>query len=798
MRRQHRLEKWIARLGVFAGAWMIGLGSAQGQSMTWTTDTDFDEGTKVNVNHDGPNHDQLQLNQQVSSFPFINVAASSRGTVVRIDVNTGAILGEYRTAPVGRGRNPSRTTVDAFGNVWAGNRAEIGGGLGSVVKIGLVIGGTRVDAAGNPDPAGQYLAPPFDYNTCIDRDGDGLIKTSMGLGNILGWPDVTDGVGGATALVEDAEDECILIYQRVSGDFIRHVSVDGNNNVWTAGNFGGDNAFDLLDGNTGAVLASFDVGAGGYGGLVDGNGVLWSANRGPGPVTVLRYDTMGTITTADDTSSLLNAPNAYGLGIDSNGHVWNSQWTTNQIREYAPSGALLNIYGTGGANNDRGVAVTSIDDHIWVANSGGSDVSRLDNSGNLLKVIPLGADGVLPTGVAVDSNGKVWATCLSSNTAKRIDPNAGGDGLGAVDLTVNLGAGAGPYNYSDMTGTVLLTALQEGTWTVVWNSGTAGATSCTISWTSDEPAGTSVSVEARAADAVLDLPAELFVAVGNGVPIVGVAGQYWEIRATLGRDPGVDETPVMFDLTIQCEVPLDIKPGSCPNSFNRNSHGVLPVVLVGTDTFDPMDVDLSTVLLARADGFGGSVAPHEGPPGPHSVFDDAATPFDGQPCDCHELEGDGITDLKMKFKTDEVVPALQLNDLPAGDLVELILSGTLLDGTPFSGRDCIRLVPPGTPPGMLFVGSNLPGAWLDLSPLDLQLDGGGFVTSDGMFERTFPQTTVVTLTAAAVYHGWVFSGWLTDGGLYPGQSIDITIGGEQQRATAIYAPAGPAAIRIVP
>ena len=27
--------------------------------------------------------------------------------------------------------------------------------------------------------------PPFDYNTCVDRDGDGLIKTSMGLANVL-------------------------------------------------------------------------------------------------------------------------------------------------------------------------------------------------------------------------------------------------------------------------------------------------------------------------------------------------------------------------------------------------------------------------------------------------------------------------------------------------------------------------------------------------------------------------------------------------------------------------------------
>jgi streptogramin lyase len=554
---------------IAAVAGLLGLaatGPADGQCMTWTLDADFDEGTLINVNHDAPNSDQLQLNEQPTPFPFINVAASARGTIVRINVDTGEIIGEYLSSPEGRARNPSRTTVDAFGNVWAGNRDEAEGGMGSVVKVGLVIGGTRVDELGNPDPTGQYLAPPYDYNTCVDRDGDGLIKTSMGLGNILPWPDNGDGAGGPTGLVEDAEDECILIFQRVEGDFIRHVSVDASNNVWTAGNFGADNAFELLDGDNGAILAGFDVGAGGYGGLVDGNGVIWSSGRGPGLFTVLWYDTNNTIPTGDDSWQYLDAPNPYGLGIDGNGHVWNAQWSDNQIREFAPGGALLNVYPTFGASDDRGVAVTPIDDNVWIANSGGSDVSRLAPDGSLVKVIPLGADGFTPTGVAVDANGKVWATCLSSDTAKRIDPNGGGDGLGAVDLTVDLGPGAGPYNYSDMTGVVLLEAIQQGTWTVVWDSGAPGITGCTVSWNSEpqgaEPPGTFISVEVRAADSIADLPGQTFVMVGNGVPIIGLAGRYWEIQATLGRDPGLEITPVLSDLFIDCNEAPTI---ACPD-----------------------------------------------------------------------------------------------------------------------------------------------------------------------------------------------------------------------------------------
>jgi hypothetical protein len=168
-----------------------------------------------------------------------------------------------------------------------------------------------------------------------------------------------------------------------------------------------------------------------------------------------------------------------------------------------------------------------------------------------------------------------------------------------------------------------------------------------------------------------------------------------------GGDFGASETCI----DIGCEAPafLDIKPGSCPNSFNRKSNGVLPVALVGTDVFDVMDVDLASVYLMRADGGGGAVAPHEGPPGPHSVYADVATPLAGELCECIEAEGDGIMDLSMKFNSNDVVEALEL-DLVDCEFVELEVSGALLDGTAFAATDCIRLVPPGDVDGDCVVG----------------------------------------------------------------------------------------------
>ncbi len=652
-------------------AWPLGAGAT-----TYTLDGDFDGGTLINVNHDTPNNDQLQLNppQEPEPFPFINVAASARGTIVRIDTDTGDVIGEYRSAPQGMGLNPSRTTVDLFGNVWCGNRDESSGGMGSVVKVGLVVGGTRVNADGTPNPSGQYLLPPFDYSTVTDRDGDGLIKTSLCLGDILPWSNAggADTNGG----VSTADDEAIVIYQRVNGSCIRHVSVDANNDVWVGGHFCGDNTFDLLDGDTGAILATFNVGVGGYGGLVDGNGILWASSRAP--MGLLRYDTNGTITTLDDTWQNLNTGNAYGLGIDSGGNIWHSQYTNNTITKYAPDGTLLFTVPTGGANYDRGVAVTLADDNVWVANSGGSDVSRLDNNGNVLKVIPVGS---APTGVSVDSNGKVWVTNLNSHDTMRIDPAGGVDGLGAVDLTVSLGAGAGPYNYSDMTGSVILGATSsQGTWTLVHDTEQLAAEGYVISWTSDEPAGTAVTVEARADDVA---GAGSWVPVTNGVD-PGLVGQYIEVRVELSRDPDLEDTPVLFDLTIEpgvIDVSVDIKPMSCPNPINFKSRGVLPVAILGTDEFDPTMVDVATITLA-------GVSPIR------SNYEDVTTPLENpDECECNREGGDGLLDLTLKFRVQDIVAAI--HGVSDGEFVPLELTGLLQEefgATPIIGGDCVRII----------------------------------------------------------------------------------------------------------
>ncbi len=131
----------------------------------------------------------------------------------------------------------------------------------------------------------------------------------------------------------------------------------------------------------------------------------------------------------------------------------------------------------------------------------------------------------------------------------------------------------------------------------------------------------------------------------------------------------------------------------CPNEFKPrlgNSGHKIDIALVGTAEFDVTEVDFATILLSRADGVGGVVLPER------VRVKDRATPFDGEPCGCHELKKDGIDDLRMRFFAVDMTVVLELDTLPEGASVELVVTGNLLDGPAFTASDCIVIDdPPG-------------------------------------------------------------------------------------------------------
>ena len=155
-------------------------------------------------------------------------------------------------------------------------------------------------------------------------------------------------------------------------------------------------------------------------------------------------------------------------------------------------------------------------------------------------------------------------------------------------------------------------------------------------------------------------------------------------RTTTNFNAGLQAVPIDdLVLTSSLEiVPLDIKPQSCPNPVNVKSRGVLPVALLGTVNFDVSEVDLASVRLE-------GVAPVR------SGIEDVARPFDlfdnvEEANDCTEEGPDGLDDLTLKFKTQEVVVAL--GAVSDGQVLILTLTGNLkaaFGGTPFQGQDVV-------------------------------------------------------------------------------------------------------------
>ncbi len=501
-----RGRPWAALVAVIA--LLAGLsGGAPAQSAggrTYTLDADFDEGILTGLNHAAPNHDQLQLNQQSSTFPFIWVANSGEGTISKLDTRTGTELGRYRTAPAGYGTNPSRTTVDLNGDVWVGNRNG-----NTVTKVGL-------NENGN----------------CVDRNANGVIDTSTGGGDVKPWSGATPG------------DECILLHVAFpagQGSNVRMVAIDAQNNVYAGASNSG--WFHYIDGYNGAILRSRTNSAGiNYGGVVDPEGNLWIATLWSR--RLLKYNPV------TDTFQNINLPHtSYGLGIDKFGHIWHSGFESRTISRIRRSdGTIMGTYAIPGGCDSRGVAVEDNGD-VWVANTCSNSAGHLGNDGTNKGTVPVGG---APTGAAIDGDGKVWITNLGTHNATRIDP--------ATNATHTFAVGLSPYNYSDMTGHIIRNiTTTRGTWAVIYDSGTSGTGWGTLTWHGTTPADTSISGRVRAADTVAGLGAQAYAGVGNGVAFNGVTGRYIQIEMTLQtiRD-GV--TPVLYDVNIEPEVPCDPSP----------------------------------------------------------------------------------------------------------------------------------------------------------------------------------------------------------------------------------------------
>lgn len=510
--------------------------------VTYTTDADFALGTLFNLNFTNvPN--QLQINTgALKTFPIMWIANAGEDSVSKFDTSTGRELARYRTwfGPAGQpgyfnhlnqawtGAAPSRTAVDRDGNCYVANRHMYDGHPADVLKI-LATGG-------------------------IDRNGNHVTDTSVDLDN-SGFIDPAEilpmGDANGNGIIDPSEigDERVAWAVSVgpADGKGRSLAIDGDGNIWLG--LYDTKVYYKLSPVDGSILAGpIDVSPNTpYGAQVDGNGILWGASLDG---TLLKLDTR-----APYAHTVYNHGfgSDYGIAVGNN-RVYQANYSGNTYTEFDPLTETFTSPATS-RFDAYGIAVDSNGD-IFVAKASGGGVVKFRPNGTEIWTAPGQAGTGDGRGCVVDSNNDVWLVHLDTH---KISKYRGSDG---APLGV-FATGNSPYTYTDATGIGRFnTTAPSGTWTVTRDGGGAGTTWGQISWNGNTPLGTAIKVEARAADVEIELGGRNYTEVANGVSFcdLGIAGQFIEVRATLSRPLDGTESPVLYDITVDC---CGVPPTNC-------------------------------------------------------------------------------------------------------------------------------------------------------------------------------------------------------------------------------------------
>ena len=441
----------------------------------YTSLDDFSEGIlSPELNYSNSENKLHLLNKDIT-FPFIWIP-NNNGTVSKINSLTGEEIARYIVWPskdkATLYNGPSRTAIDLDGNCWVANR-----GLGTIVKIGSKENLQFEDRNKNGI-----------CDTCIDLNNNGIIDDN----EVLPW----------------GEDECVLKEILLFGDnpgayipgtyskeysnsiFPRALAIDKNNNLWVG-------AYDLkkyykIDCITGSILSVIDLNDWNhhpYGAVVDKYGFLWSSSGPSEEKNLIKIDTNKEIVVSK--ISNLQELTPYCLALDKFDHLFISGWTSNKL-------ARLNIINNNldwvysdskNLNNSRGITCTS-DGDVWIANSGNNTVARYSNNGNFIISIPAAKN---PTALSVDNMGNIWVCGLTDEKIYMIDSLTN-----TINLVKDIPNSDGHNAYSDMTGIISRTITNKiGRWTVIYDSKSINTLWEKISWDSEEPTGTLITVKVR-------------------------------------------------------------------------------------------------------------------------------------------------------------------------------------------------------------------------------------------------------------------------------------------------------------
>lgn len=497
------------------------------QDATYTLDADFDLGTLVNVNHDAPNTDQLQINTTTSTFPVLWIANAGEDTVSRIDTDNDCEEGRYETWFFGNHLNnafagpaPSRTAVDANGNVYVANR-HFDGKPPSVMKI-LLNGG--IDRNGNGV-----------IDTSTDANGDCIIdRTDPDEFIPLVDNNPANGILDPAELLDERVAWVVQLPADATADLGRSLCIAPNGNIW-AGTFQGGSAYYQLSPVNGAVISGPHYNQNSnYGCLVDSAGILYGANLGFN-LAILDTNNPASFSnpghgTSQNYGIALDATHVYLAGLGCCGYV-----RYNKSTGVFDAPAAVNV-------PTRGISVDGNGDIVL----GTSTIYKFDAAtGNVIwsSVNPAGFSDT--RGVIVDSNNNIWVVNKNSNNVTKFA--ADGTFLATVPV------GNQPYTYSDATGLAFVSSTGSGFWNVTNDGGSNDIEWNSVSWNTEpeafEPPGTSITVGARADNDPNALPILPFTPLTNGASPTGLSGRYIEVRATLTAAPD-GTSPVLSDLSI--------------------------------------------------------------------------------------------------------------------------------------------------------------------------------------------------------------------------------------------------------
>lgn len=310
---------------------------------------------------------------------FIWISNTGEGTISKVDTDTFTEVARYSTGPNGTGNDPSRTSVNTFGDVFVGNRS--GGSLTKISGLGA---------------------------DCLDNNGDGVITTSTGPNDVLPW----------------GQDDCILWNTPLpNGGLIRSVAAqdsrpgdDANASrpaVWVGGWSG---VVWKLDGDTGQILVETPSPVSCYGFALDGLGNLWISGWSDGAIG--RIDTRRCTSTADcnvntesgeggtaDMAVKQRIPIAhtpYGITVDFKQRVWVGGTNTLRYDPSQPAGSRITTVSDvpfihGITADDKGF--------IWGAGMG-NGIVRYDAE-NPASHLEVPGTQTSAKGMAVDLDGKI-------------------------------------------------------------------------------------------------------------------------------------------------------------------------------------------------------------------------------------------------------------------------------------------------------------------------------------------------------------------------------------------------------